>query len=364
MAPLLLSTVAALLVAAPLDEAAQAIALVDSVAAALKDAPAIAFETRIKTKVQTVEVAQKAKVLLARPDRARIELSGAGQDALIVLDGAKAWHYLKAKRGFVESKQLGFQKLEAYGAGPMAQLFFAQGVGALRPYLAEARVTEEPIDQRTCSVIQWNVGTEENRVWIADARLLRCRTTRSIAGNVFEQTVEFGAINAAPAVAPDAFVFVPPPGSQPLGKGDEEGFLAVGTVAPEFVATRLDGTVLRSAEVAGRPLLLTFWFHGCAPCREELPRLQELNEEYAPRGLVMLAVNYGDEPATIAAYFEKAGFTFTPLRQQQDEVSAAFGVRSYPSTYVIGADGRIAWRELGFDEASLRAALDRVTPAK
>jgi hypothetical protein len=39
-------------------------------------------------------------------------------------------------------------------------------------------------------------------------------------------------------------------------------------------------------------------------------------------------------------------------------------VRTYPTTYVVGADGKVAWRAVGLDEASLRAALEKVAPAK
>ena len=41
-------------------------------------------------------------------------------------------------------------------------------------------------------------------------------------------------------------------------------------------------------------------------------------------------------------------------------VHNAYGVRAYPTNYLVGADGTILWRSLGFDETGLRSALAKV----
>lgn len=95
-----------------------------------------------------------------------------------------------------------------------------------------------------------------------------------------------------------------------------------------------------------------------------MPHLQRIQEEFSKRGVAMVAVDFGDQPETIAAYFAKEKFGLTPAQQARNEASFALGVRSYPTTYVVGADGRVKWRAVGFDEAALRAALEAVAPAK
>jgi thiol-disulfide isomerase/thioredoxin len=335
-----------------------------AVAAGWRETPALAVDVVVKTRIQELEVAQKAKLLLARPDRARLELSGAGQDALLVYDGSSSWHYLKAKRVYLKTKQLGFSKLEQYGAGPVATLFFEKGVGPLASYLADATVTSERLGDDDCQVVAWTVGNEESRVWICGDRLRRFRATRSINGQTFEQTIEYKPFDLAPTVAADAFTFTPPERARPMDPEGEDALLEVGSKCPDFVATTLDGRTMKPSDLAGAPFLVDFWFYGCATCREELPRLQKLNEEFGPRGVRMLAVNYGDPAATIATYFEKSKLTLTPLQQKDDEVTRAFGVQSYPTTYLVDRDGKIAWHAVGFDEASLRAALEKLAPAK
>jgi hypothetical protein len=78
----------------------------------------------------------------------------------------------------------------------------------------------------------------------------------------------------------------------------------------------------------------------------------------------MVAVDFGDKPETIAAYFEREKIGLTPARQERNEVSFALGVRTYPTTYLVGADGKVNYRAIGLDEAKLRAALEAVAPAK
>jgi peroxiredoxin/outer membrane lipoprotein-sorting protein len=345
------------------DGPAKARELLDAVATRMKDAPAIAFETEVHTGIETMESSHKVRVQLNRPNLARLEVSGAGQDALIVLDGTTSWHYVKVKNGFVKSPQLGTMKVEQYGAGPAAILFFEKGAGSLLPYLSDATVSKDRLGNDECSVVTWKVGTEETRVWTSENRLRRYATTRLLGGAKFETTFTYGPFDLSPAAADAAFGFSPPRGAVPLSGADETKLLAIGSDAPDLVATDLDGKPIKLADFKGKPVLLSFWFYSCSTCRQELFRLKKLTAEQAKRGLVMVAVDFGDTPETIRAYFEKEKFTFTPALQNKNDAGDAFGVRSYPTNYLIGPDGKIVWRASGFDEASLRTALDKLAPA-
>jgi len=338
--------------------------LLDSVGAALGDASAVSFDARFTTRIASVEIAQREKVLLERPDHARLELAGAGQDQLLVLDGTTAWHYLKFKRGYLKSKQLGMAKIEQYGVGPAATLFFSKGAGALVPYVADAAVTTETLGDEECRVVAWSVGAVESRVWILGNRLRRFRTVHSVGTQSVEQIVDYGAFDLAPKVAADAFTFMPPERASPLEPDSEEGLLEIGAAAPDFVVTTLDGKTMRRRDFGEGSLLVTFWFYGCATCREELPRIEKLQQEFAPRGVRIVAVDFRDPRETVATYFAKEKFTFTPVLQEKDAVSEAFGVRIYPTTYLLDREGRVAWRAVHFDEVSLRAALEKVAAAK
>jgi hypothetical protein len=73
--------------------------------------------------------------------------------------------------------------------------------------------------------------------------------------------------------------------------------------------------------------------------------------------VLFLCVDLNDEKAVIQDYWKEKAFTMTPARQHGSAVSDAFGVQGYPSNYLIGPDGRVLWRKLGWDGGELRALL-------
>jgi len=70
-----------------------------------------------------------------------------------------------------------------------------------------------------------------------------------------------------------------------------------------------------------------------------------------------VAVNIGDEKQVIADYWKQQEFTFDAVRQDADEVSAAFGVKVYPTNFVIDGDGKIVYGAVGWNEDAIRKAL-------
>ncbi len=70
-------------------------------------------------------------------------------------------------------------------------------------------------------------------------------------------------------------------------------------------------------------------------------------------------MDIGDDKDVIQKYWREKGFTMRPVRQQDSAVSDAFGVMAYPTNYLIGPDGKILWRGVGWNEAALRQALGK-----
>jgi hypothetical protein len=73
-------------------------------------------------------------------------------------------------------------------------------------------------------------------------------------------------------------------------------------------------------------------------------------------------VNANDPEDTIQKYIQEGNFTFKIVMGGQGEnytVGKAYGVMAYPTNYLVGPDGKVLWRSVGFDEAGLRAALTK-----
>jgi len=90
-----------------------------------------------------------------------------------------------------------------------------------------------------------------------------------------------------------------------------------------------------------------------------MPHLQGLWSEVSSqrKDVTFLAVNIGDSKEQIAQWWQEGKFTLRAVRQSGDAVSRAFGVQAYPTNYVVGPDGKVLYRGVGYDEEALRKAL-------
>ncbi len=122
--------------------------------------------------------------------------------------------------------------------------------------------------------------------------------------------------------------------------------------------TDADGQPFDSAALRGRALVLNFWATWCPPCVEEMPELDTLSRELAPKGVQVIGIGI-DSAVKIQQFAKKSGFSYPllPAGASGAELTRAFGNASaaLPFTVVIGRDGRIRERILGrFKLESLR----------
>jgi thiol-disulfide isomerase/thioredoxin len=129
-----------------------------------------------------------------------------------------------------------------------------------------------------------------------------------------------------------------------------------GLAAPDLhVPYGLNGAAAGAEIEPGRVLVLKFWFTACGPCRASMPEFQRLHDRYAPRGVRFLALAT-DDRSTVEGFLRSKGYTFPVGVDPQGVTADRFGVFSYPTGYVIGADGRVV--SYGrIDAAVLEAAL-------
>ena len=124
--------------------------------------------------------------------------------------------------------------------------------------------------------------------------------------------------------------------------------------APEFELPRLlqmEG-VVGTAEMRGEVWLLNVWASWCVPCRVEMPLLNELAED----GIVPIyGINFKDDAVEALAFLEELGDPYTRIgADQSGRVAIDWGVYGLPETFVVDADGRIAYKHVGpFDRTSL-----------
>lgn len=141
--------------------------------------------------------------------------------------------------------------------------------------------------------------------------------------------------------------------------GDELFPVTVGSQAPEFAAATVDATPVRKtlADYQGKVILLNVWATWCVPCVVEMPSIQKLHEQFADRGLQVIAVSVDDAGGEekIRNFLVEHRLTFLVLHEPTGAIQRAYQTTGVPETFVIGADGVIRKKVIGISDWSSEA---------
>jgi len=141
--------------------------------------------------------------------------------------------------------------------------------------------------------------------------------------------------------------------------------LSIGAQAPAFTLPATDGS---EHSPGGAPAtVVVFTCNHCPYALAWHDRLVDVARDYAPRGVKVLAVNPNDGEryprdafdAMKARVESDGGWPMPYLRDEDQTVARAFGAQTTPDVFVLGADGRLAYRgapDADSDDPSLRAA--------
>jgi len=131
--------------------------------------------------------------------------------------------------------------------------------------------------------------------------------------------------------------------------------VTLGSEAPEFKAKVLGANTYKTlADYKGQVVVLNVWATWCEPCRQELPSLERLYQEYGPKGLKLVAVSIDDYVAedSIRAFAKNFGITFEVLHDSTHAIERVYQTTGYPETFVIGPEGTIRKKWIGPDDWS------------
>lgn len=122
------------------------------------------------------------------------------------------------------------------------------------------------------------------------------------------------------------------------------------------------GPSLQLADLRGQVVLLNFWASWCEPCRSELPSLELLDERHGRDGLRVIAVNYRETDATLRRYLAQWPLSLPIVRDADGAAARAWGVRVFPTSVIVGRDGRAAFVVTGEVDWISQEALDWLKP--
>lgn len=108
---------------------------------------------------------------------------------------------------------------------------------------------------------------------------------------------------------------------------------------PEFSLPDPQGKKISLKDFRGKIVFLNFWASWCVPCREEMPAMERLYQEFKDKKFVVFAVNVKDRRQDAIDFAKELKLTYPVVLDPEGQVGLLYGAWGLPTTYLIGPKG-------------------------
>lgn len=128
----------------------------------------------------------------------------------------------------------------------------------------------------------------------------------------------------------------------------------VGSDAPAFSGKDTKGNEIKLGDYKDKVVLLDFWASWCSPCKQEMPFLIELYNEYKVKNFEIIAINLDTQEKKMHQFIEQLStspdfkITFKVIWDPKAEIAEKYGLKAMPTTVLIDRKGVVRFRYKGF----------------
>lgn len=108
---------------------------------------------------------------------------------------------------------------------------------------------------------------------------------------------------------------------------------------PDFTLPNLDSKKISLKDFRGKLVFLNFWATWCVPCREEMPAMEKLYQEFKEKNFLVLAVNVKDRKQDAVNFAKELKLSYPIVIDPDAQVGLLYGAWGLPTTYLIGPKG-------------------------
>jgi peroxiredoxin len=127
--------------------------------------------------------------------------------------------------------------------------------------------------------------------------------------------------------------------------------------APVFSLPDMNGRRVDLVSFKGQVIVLEFWATWCAPCREEIPLLNQIYKVYKEKGVVVIGISLDRKPPQeVKKFLDQLQVEYTNVMgdeqtfEKYSQMANLGPIRGIPATFVIDRQGQICQRYMGLTE--------------
>jgi thiol-disulfide isomerase/thioredoxin len=123
--------------------------------------------------------------------------------------------------------------------------------------------------------------------------------------------------------------------------------IKIGAPAPDFFFKYPGKEPASLRSLKGNVVLINFWDTSCPPCVEEMPYLQQINDQWADKGLVLLPIDIGESASVVQDFLSTYKLSLPVIIDDKGQVTTVYHIRYTPTTILIDQTGIIQGIKIG-----------------
>lgn len=137
---------------------------------------------------------------------------------------------------------------------------------------------------------------------------------------------------------------------------------AIGARAPAALGNDRGGDAVDLSRYRGKIVVVSFWASWCAPCRHELPMLDDLQKQAGDRFLQVIAVNEDKDVRDYRAMLRQMKDFSLLLARDTGKADAfgRYGIKAFPNLWIIDPQGNVVSHKVGYGEDSFNTIVAEI----
>jgi cytochrome c biogenesis protein CcmG/thiol:disulfide interchange protein DsbE len=130
-------------------------------------------------------------------------------------------------------------------------------------------------------------------------------------------------------------------------RGAPAGGAQIGSAAPDFALSDLNGNPVRLADLRGRPVIVNFWASWCGPCVDEFPLLRKAQAAHGADGLAVVGIVFRDNSEAARQFMARMDAGWVAAMDPGEQVAQSYGFQAPPASFFIDRAGVVRGRQIG-----------------